>query len=75
MNPADFEQILKAQPFVPVRLHMSNGCTHELRHPDNAIVGDEVVAIGVHEAGRDRPLIRLLSLININEIEPLTTTK
>jgi hypothetical protein len=72
MSPIEFEQVLKVQPFVPVRLHMSNGRTHELRHPDNAIVGDEVVAIGVFEEGRDRPLIRLLSLLNINEIEPLS---
>jgi hypothetical protein len=71
MSPHEFEEVLKTQPFVPIRLHMSNGRTHELRHPDNAIVGDEVVAIGVYEEGRDRPLIRLLSLLNINEIEPL----
>jgi hypothetical protein len=54
---------------------MSNGRTHEFRHPDNAIVGEEVVAIGVYEDGRDRPLIRLLSLININEIEPLSIAR
>jgi hypothetical protein len=72
MSPHEFEEVLKTQPFVPIRLHMSNGRTHELRHPDNAIVGDEVVAIGVYEEGRDRPLIRLLSLLNINEIEPLS---
>jgi hypothetical protein len=75
MSPIEFEQVLKTQPFVPVRLHMSNGRTHEFRHPDNAIVGEEVVAIGVYEDGRDRPLIRLLSLININEIEPLSIAR
>jgi hypothetical protein len=71
MSPHEFEAVLRTQPFVPVRLHMSNGRTHELRHPDNAIIGDEVVAIGTYEPGRERPLIRLLSLININEVEPL----
>jgi hypothetical protein len=71
MNPDEFESVLKSQPVVPVRVHMSNGRTHEIRHPDNAIVGDEVVAIGVYEPGFERPKIRLLSLININEVEPI----
>jgi hypothetical protein len=73
MTPEDFESVLKTQPFVPVRVHMSNGRTHEIRHPDDAIIGDEVVAIGVYEKNSERPRIRLLSLININEIEPVTS--
>jgi hypothetical protein len=75
MSPEEFESVLKTQPYVPVRIHMSNGRTHELRHPDNAIIGDEVVAIGVYENGSERPRIRLLSLININEIEPVTSVR
>ncbi|HEX5472390.1 MAG TPA: hypothetical protein VFW73_10910 [Lacipirellulaceae bacterium] len=71
MTPEDFESVLKSQPFVPVRIHMSNGRTHEIRHPDDAIIGDDVVAIGVYEKGSERPRIRLLSLININEVEPV----
>lgn len=72
MSPDEFETVLKTQPFVPVRVHMSNGRTHEIRHPDDAIIGDEVVAIGVYEKNSERPRIRLLSLININEVEPLS---
>ena len=75
MAPEDFESMLRTHPFVPVRVYMSNGRTHEIRHPDNAIVSDEVVAIGVYENGSDRPQIRLLSLININEIEPVKSAR
>jgi hypothetical protein len=75
VTPEDFESVLKTQPFVPVRIHMSNGRTHVIRHPDDAIIGDEVVAIGVYENGSERPRIRLLSLININEIEPVTPSR
>ena len=75
MSPDEFESVLKTHPFVPVRIHMSNGRTHEIRHPDDAIIGDEVVAIGVYENGSERPRIRLLSLININEVEPVTQTR
>ncbi|HVT30896.1 MAG TPA: hypothetical protein VHE81_23015 [Lacipirellulaceae bacterium] len=73
MTPENLESVLK--PFVPVRIHMSNGRTHEIGHPDDAIVGDEVVAIGVREKGSERPRIRLLSLININEVEPVTSAR
>lgn len=75
MDPQEFESLLKTQPFVPVRIHMSNGRTHEIRHPDDAIIGDEVVAIGVYEKDSERPRIRLLSLININEVEPVTSVR
>jgi hypothetical protein len=75
MSPDEFESVLKTQPFVPVRVHMSNGRTHEIRHPDDAIIGEEVVAVGVYENGSERPRIRLLSLININEVEPVSSTQ
>jgi hypothetical protein len=75
MTPEDFESVLKTPPFVPVRIHMSNGRTHEIRHPDDAIIGNEVVAIGVYENGSERPRIRLLSLLNINEVEPVSSAR
>jgi hypothetical protein len=75
MTPDEFEEVLRNQPFVPVRLHMSNGRTHEIFHPDNAIIGDEVVALGVYEKGSERPKIRLLSLLNINEVEPIASVQ
>ena len=75
MTPDEFESVLKNQPSAPVRIHMNNGRVHDVRHPDDAIIGDEVVALGVYEADSERPKIHLLSLININEIEPITTTQ
>ncbi len=74
MSPHELHDAIKKQPFTPVRLHMSNGRTHDVRHPDDAIIGDEVVALGVYEQGTEFPRIRLLSIININEVEPLTTS-
>ena len=73
MSPHELHEAIKKQPFRPVRLHMSNGRTHDVRHPDDAIVGDEVVALGVYEGGSEWPRIRLLSIININEVEPLAS--
>jgi len=71
MSPHELSEAIKKEPFTPIRLHMSNGRTHDVRHPDDAIIGDEVLALGVYEQGGEWPRIRLLSIININEIEPI----
>ena len=47
MKPQDLIELLEERPFVPLRLHMSNGMTHEVRHPKMAIVGEDIVALGV----------------------------
>jgi hypothetical protein len=75
MSPDELHQAIKKQPFTPVRLHMSNGRTHDVKHPDDAIIGDEVLALGVYDEGADWPRIRLLSIININEVEALASAK
>ena len=75
MSPHELHEAIKKQPFTPFRLHMSNGPAHDVRHPDDANIGDEVVALGVYDNGAEWPRIRLLSIININEVEPLTQNK
>jgi hypothetical protein len=69
VKPEDLIELLEERPFVPLRLHMSNGRTHEVRHPEMAIVGEDVVALGISQEGREYPRIRLVSLTHINEIE------
>lgn len=74
MTPEELIEVLAERPFIPLRLHMSNGRTHEVRHPENAIVGEGVVALSVPQDGKEYPLIRLISLPHINEVEPVSTT-
>ena len=71
MSPDEIRTLLHKQPFVPLRLHMSNGMTLDIRHPEMAIVGGEHMAIGVTPDGANEPLINIVSLININVIEPI----
>lgn len=73
MKAEDLIELLEERPFVPLRLHMSNGRTHEVRHPEMAIVGEEVVALGVQREGSDYPRIRLVSLQHINEVEQISS--
>ena len=72
MKPEELVELLEERPFLPLRIHMSNGRTHEVRHPENAIVGEGVVALAVRQEGREYPLIRLVSLAHINEVEAVT---
>jgi len=69
MKAEELIEILSEQPFVPLRLHMSNGRTHEVRHPEMAIVGEEVVALGIAQPDSELPRIRMVSITHINEVE------
>jgi hypothetical protein len=71
MKAEELSEILAETPFLPLRLHMSNGRTHDVRHPENAIVGEGVVALAVPQHGSDLPRIRLISLGHINDVEPM----
>jgi hypothetical protein len=65
----ELTEMLEERPFNPLVIHMSNGRTHEIRHPENAIVGDYHVALLVVRNGKE--LIRVISLPHINEVEPV----
>lgn len=69
MNPDELQEILDARPFKPLRLYLNNGQSHEIRHPETAKLGEEMIALEIpNEAGR--PRWRFLALMNITEIEP-----
>jgi hypothetical protein len=65
----ELTEMLAERPFNPLVLHMSNGRTHEIRHPENAIIGDYHVALLVVRDGKE--LVRVVSLPHVNEVEPL----
>lgn len=67
MSKSEIIELLEERPFLPLRLHMSNGRVHEIRHPENAIVGDYQLAMVSMRDGEE--VIRLISLPHINEVE------
>jgi len=71
MTADAIREILYDRPFMPFRIHMGNGRVVEVKHPEMAIVTDQEVAVAVEQAGAST--LRLLSLVNINEIEKLQT--
>jgi hypothetical protein len=69
MTKSELLELLAERPFTPMLIHMSNGRTHEIRHPENAIIGDFHVAIVAIRDGEE--VIRVISLPHINEVERL----
>jgi hypothetical protein len=59
MTSEDLIELISERPFIPLRVYLSNGRTHDIRHPEMAIVGRDVVAIGVQLEEDEFPRIRL----------------
>ncbi len=73
MRPEEFKELLDARPFVPLRIHMTDGKTYDIRHPEFVLVLRQRVDIGIP----DDPGIGILdrvehcSLLHIVRVEPL----
>ena len=39
MPPADLLRLLRAQPFVPFRMHLLDGTVYQINHPELVMVG------------------------------------
>jgi hypothetical protein len=74
MTSEELYELIQERPFVPLRVHMSNGRSHDIRHPELAIVGGDVMAVGVERPDSDFPRIRLVSVHHINEVERIGST-
>jgi hypothetical protein len=51
MPPAEILRMLRQQPFLPFRLHLADGRTFDVRHPDFCMIGVATVAIGLPDQG------------------------
>ena len=72
MSPDEFQELLDASPFTPFRVHLSSGQTYDIVDADTARVGRDTVVVGVYDRDSRFPRWKLLSLIHVNSIEPLT---
>jgi hypothetical protein len=70
MNAETLRDFVRAQPFEPFRIRMSNGELHEIRHPECIMIGTNKAV--VHYPDHDRFVF--CALIHINTVEPLQTT-
>lgn len=75
MNSDTLRTWLRAEPFAPFSITLSNGNTYEVRHPELLIVGRHVAAVGISADPDTLDFERLvnLSLRQIASIEPLNS--
>jgi len=47
MRPQELTALLRARPFIPLRLHLIDGRTYDIRHPDQILVLRGRIDIGI----------------------------
>ena len=73
MRAEELIQLVRRQPFAPLRVHMTDGTAYDLYHPDQMIVQRQCVDIGVkpdRQAGVVERVERF-SLLHVVRVEPL----
>jgi hypothetical protein len=77
MTAEELIKLLQERPFKPLRLHLADGRTREIRHPEMALVSESLVAIGVPRDEKSKVAVRMTfcSIPNIVEVEPFDIDK
>ncbi len=82
MRATDLKNLLKTEPFAPIRLGLSDGRSVLVRHPDQVVLAERHVLIGLATLERSRPLATprsgeaiardwiIISLLHISSVEP-----
>jgi hypothetical protein len=72
MPPEELRNLIRARPFVPFRLHVTDGRTFEVRHPDSLLTMARVAVVGVYNGDSSFPdRSETIALIHIVSVEPL----
>jgi hypothetical protein len=82
MRPAELRNVLRAEPFTPVQIGLSDGRCVIVRHPDQAVVSERVLFVGLAKLERSKPLATprtsdaiakdwlMVNLLQVTSIEP-----
>lgn len=73
MGAAELRALLRRQPFVPLRLHLTDGKQYDIRHPEMALLTRTTVDLGFdQEPGSGiADAIEFVSLVHIVRVELL----
>jgi len=77
MNLAEIRKFIRADPFRPFRVYVSDGSCYNVHHRDFIIVSKQVVEVGVEAHDPEDIPARLVSCdpLHITRIEPLSESK
>ncbi len=72
MRPDTIRKHLRRHPFQPIRIHLSDGSSYEVRHSEFAYVTRTEVVIGIDAANDDLPESSVYcDPIHVTRIEPI----
>lgn len=74
MPPDQIHEALHRQPFVPFRIHTTDGRTFEVRHPEMVLVMSRTIVVGILEpqgGSRFPERMETIALIHVVSLEPL----
>jgi hypothetical protein len=76
MSPDFIRKLLQAKPFEPFRIHLIDGQSYEVRHPEMVLVGYRSITLGIPRRNNDLiyQSVVHISLINIGRIEMTAET-
>jgi hypothetical protein len=77
MRPEDLHSALHVQPFVPFRLHLTDGRSFDVPHPEFLMVTQRVVYVGVYPTRYANGMMipeytEPITLVQIVSLEPIT---
>lgn len=71
MTVQTFRELLARRPFRPFKLVMSSGETHEVRHPEMALLTRTDLLVGIQVNEGVPAEFKICSLLHVTAIEPL----
>ena len=77
MRPNDLLEFIRRQPFAPFRIHLTDGTTYDVRHPDQIIVlrSRAVLAASADDTIPDRlEHVALVHIVRIEELPAFAST-
>jgi hypothetical protein len=77
MRPEDLYRVLHHQPFQPVRVHLTDGRSYDIRYSHQAVVGKTFFDIGIAVPNLPQGIydhVESIDPADIARVEPLETT-
>ena len=72
MHPEEIRRLLDSQPFIPLRIHVSDGSAYDVHDRVNAFVSRRQFIIGVNVGRNELPRHSVyLDPIHVTRIEPI----
>jgi hypothetical protein len=74
MNPGSRRDALRRQPFVPLRMHLTDGKAYDIRHPEIAMVTSREIYVGREETvpgsgiAKGCGLVAMLHIVRVERI-------